>query len=263
MPLLPNASVKTKYDFTRSRFEWKRQFEVSPTTNILEEGSMLTRVPGPAGNEVVQLCHAGAAVGTERACGIACISRISATTFTDVRDFVVPAAPGPYTIQLPHAGLVDYGAGVAEAYVYDNTTAAALAVIAPPGPPAAGPPVQVMINTVSGLMTFNAAAAGDSVTVMYKWNLTAVERDLILRQSHVNRGAEDQFGLMTVGFGNCVVYTSMYDCHSAYAVGAPLYLIANGFVSSVDPGASIQFGRVISPPQPGDPYLAIEYISPA
>jgi hypothetical protein len=260
MPLLPNASVKTKYDFTRSRFEWKRQFEVSPTTNILEEGSMLTRLPGPAGNEVVQLCHAGAAVGTERACGIALISRITATTFADVRNFVIPAVPGPYTIQLPHAGLVDYGAGVAEAYVWDNTAAVQLAVIAPPGPPVGN---QVMINTVSGLMTFPAALAGDAITVNYKWNLTAVERDLILRQSHVNRGAEDQFNLLTVGFGNCVVYTSMYDCHEAYPVGAPLYLINGGFVSSVDPGASIQFGHVVSPPTPGDPYLGWEYISPA
>jgi len=55
MPLLPNASIKTKYDFTRSRFEWKRQFEVSPTTNIVEEGAMLTRLAGPAGNDRASL----------------------------------------------------------------------------------------------------------------------------------------------------------------------------------------------------------------
>jgi hypothetical protein len=45
MPLLPSASVKTKVDFTRSRFEWKRQFQVSPTANIIEEGSLLQRFP--------------------------------------------------------------------------------------------------------------------------------------------------------------------------------------------------------------------------
>ena len=256
MPLLPNASVKTKYDFTRSRFEWKRQFEVSPTTNILEEGSVVTRLPGPAGNEVVQLGHA-AAMGTgERPCGLSLQSRITANTFADVRDFTIPAAPGPYTVQLPHANLIDVGGGVAEAYVYDNTAAAAMTVIAP-GAPAT---TQVAIDTVTGLMTFNVLQAEHSITVTYRWNMTAIERDLVLRQSHVNRGAEDQFGLMTVGYGNCLVYTSMYECDQAYLVGTQCTLGAGGLFTL---GGVTDFGLVVSVPSPGDPYLGVEYISPS
>jgi len=258
MPLLPNASVKTKYDFTRSRFEWKRQFEVSPTTNILEEGSVLTRLPGPAGNEVVQLGHAAAMAAGERPCGLSLQSRITADTFADVRNYTVPAAPGPYTIQLPHANLVQAGALLAEAYVWDNTAAAALTVIAHVAPPVPAA-TQVDIDPVTGLLAFNVAEAEHNITITYRWNLTAIERDLILRQSHVNRGAEDQFGLMTVGYGNCLVYTSMYECDQAYTVGAQLTLGAGGMFTL---GGVTNFGQVVSVPTPGDPYLGVEYISP-
>ncbi len=266
MPLLPNASVKSKWDMTRSRFEWKRQFEVSPTTNIVEEASMLTRLPGPAGNEVVQMGHSGAMAAGETACGVALISRISAYTFTDVRASTVPAIsvpPVPLQIQLPHSNLTVTAPATAEAYVYDLTAAAALTVVAHIAVPAPAA-TQVDIDPVTGLMTFNNAEAEHDLQITYRWNLTAVERDLILRQSHVNRGAEDQFGLMTVGFGNCVIFTSMYLTSDAYTVGAQLYLNDNGLVSVTDVGgASLAFGRVISVPAPGDPYLGFEYISPA
>ena len=269
MPLLPNASVKTKYDFTRSRFEWKRQFEVAPTANIVEEGSMLTRLPGPTGNEVVQLGQQGALATGERPCGIALISRITADTFTMVRDATVPAAPGPFAVQLPNANLVvttnafpTVASGAAEVFAYDHTAAATIDTIvhvAVPVP-AAG---EVDVDPLTGLMTFNAAEAEHDITVTYRWYLTAVERDLLLRQSHVNRGAEDQFGLMTVGYGNCWLYTSMYVAGDTYTVGAPLYLYDNGLVSATQIAGSTQFGTVISVPSPGDPYLGFEYISPA
>jgi hypothetical protein len=258
MPLLPNASVKTKYDFTRSRFEWKRQFEVAPAANIVEEGSILTRLPGPAGNEVVQLGQSGALAVGERPCGLSLQSRITANTFADVRNYTVPAAPGPYTVQLPHANLLLVAPATAQAYLWDNTAAAAITVVAHIAVPAPGPG-NVDIDPVTGLMTFDVAEAEHNITITYRWNLTAIERDLILRQSHVNRGAEDQFGLMTVGYGNCLVYTSMYEADQAYTVGAQLTL-GNGGVFTL--GGATNFGRVVSVPSPGDPYLGVEYISP-
>jgi len=262
MPLLPNASIKTKYDFTRSRFEWKRQFEVSPTTNIVEEGAMLTRLAGPAGNEVVQQSTTGIVAAGETLAGAALISRITADTFTDVKEYTVPVAPGPYTIQLPHANLLTQPGlpTTAEAYVWDVTAAVQIAVVAhiPVPAPGAG---NVDIDPVTGLMTFDVNEAGHDLLVTYRWNLTAVERDLILRQSHVNRGAEDQFGLMTVGYGDCLIYSSMYEATYPYAVGDSLYLLGNGCVSTNDPGGHYNFGRVVSPPEPGDPYLGFEYNS--
>jgi len=266
MPLLPDASVKSKWDMTRCRFEWKRQFEVSPTTNIVEEASMLTRLPGPAGNEVVQLGHSGAMAAGERPAGVALISRISAYTFTDVRAVTVPAIsvpPVPLQIQLPHGNLAITAPATAEAYVYDVTAAAALTVVAHVAPPAPAA-TQVDIDPVTGLMTFNNAEAEHDLLVTYRWNLSAVERDLILRQSHVNRGAEDQFGLMTVGSGDCLVYTTMYLASDAYTVGAQLYLNDNGLMSVTNAGGtSLAFGTVVSVPAPGDPYLGFEYITPA
>jgi len=254
MALLPNASVKTKVDFTRSRFEWKRQFEVAATANIVEEGSLLQRVADASGlKEVVTLSTNAASL---RPAGISLQSRITALTFTNVEEVVVPSA-APYTVQLSRTNIIDTGAGVAEAAVwdYDAGPAAYLTVVA--GVPAA---TQVEIAPLTGLATFNVAEAGHRCRVVYRYNLTAIERDELLRQSHVNRGAEDQFGLMTVAQGHCVVYTTMYDANEQYAVGDALTLDNNGLFSK---SGATAFGEVISVPTASDPYLGVEYITPA
>ncbi len=254
MSLLPVACVKSKVDQTRSRFEWKRQFEVSPTANILEEGSVLRRVANAAGtSEVVELCTSAGA--GQLVAGISLQSSISAVSFTEVEERVVPTA-APYTIQLKHYNPIDVGAGVAEATAWDSDAgpAAYLTVIAP-GVPAA---TQVAINTAGGLATFNAAEAGHRVKFIYRYTMTTIERDEMLRQSHINRGAESQFGLMLVGYGNCWVYTSEYDASQQYTVGDQLTTGDNGLFSK---GGATNFGRVFSVPAPGDPYLGVEYTS--
>jgi hypothetical protein len=251
MPLLPSASVKTKVDFTRSRFEWKRQFQVSPTANIIEEGSLLQRVPGPAGSdEVVTL---SVMAGGQRPVGISLQSRITATTFTAVQDIVVPTA-APYTVQLAHTTLQLTGGGFGEATYWDYDLIVPGPLAAVVGAPVADTSVQTPVN---GLLTFDVAQAGQHIRATYKFVLTSIERDELLRQSHVNRGAEDQFGLMTVAVGHCVVYTTMYLCTE----GDQLYLDVNGLFSKN--AGSTAFGRVITLPTPSDPYLGVEYITPA
>jgi len=252
MSILPNASVKTKVDITRSRFEWKRQFSVAPTVNLLEEGTVLIRVPDASGlGEVVQPSTAAAAL---RPAGISLQSRISAVTFTGVEEITVPSA-APYTVQLKKTTLVDHLGGVPELAAWDYTLGvpAYLTVAALPAAGTVG-------ATLPGLLTFDVGNAGDKVRVVYRYILTAIERDELLHQSHVNRGAEDQFGLITVAQGHCVVYTTMYDGFTQYAVGDALTLDANGVFSKA--GATA-FGEVISLPTAGDPYLGVEYITPA
>lgn len=257
MPLLPNASVKTKVDFTRSRFEWKRQFQVSPTANIVEEGSLLQRIVSPAGtDEVVTLSTAAA---TLRPAGISLQSRITAQTFTAVQDIVVPTV-APFTVQLAHTTLVVTAGGFGEAALWDYDAGAGneiLVPVAPPAPPPVTIPASVTVNA-NGLLTFDALEAGHHVRVTYRYVMTSIERDELLRQSHVNRGAEDQFGLVTVACGHCVVYTTMYLCTETYAVGDALTLDANGLFSL---SGATTFGRVISLPTPSDPYLGVEYVT--
>jgi len=248
MALLPNASVKTKVDFTRSRFEWKRQFEVAATANIVEEGSLLQRIPDAAGlKEVVDL---STNAGSLRPAGISLQSRISATTFAWVEEVVVPSG-APYTVQLSKTNIIDSGGGIAEAAAWDYNASAYLNVVA-------GAPLGTQFEVVplTGLTTFNVAEAGHSVRMIYRYNLTAIERDELLRQSHVNRGAEDQFGLMTVAQGHCVVYTTMYDAQEKYLVGDQLTLDNNGLFSK---SGATNFGVVISVPTASDPYLGVEY----
>ena len=252
MPLLPNASVKTKVDFTRSRFEWKRQFQVSPTANIIEEGSLLQRITSPAGSdEVVTRSAVGAGLIPV---GISLQSRISGVTFTAVQDVVVPTV-APFTVQLAHMNLPLTAGGFGEATYWDYD----LAVPGPLAAVAGAPVANVSVTTpANGLLTFDIAQAGQHVRATYKYILTSIERDELLRQSHVNRGAEDQFGLMTVAVGHCVVYTTMYLCTEVYAVGDVLTLDANGLFSK---SGGTNFGRVISLPTPSDPYLGVEYVT--
>jgi len=253
MSILPNASVKTKVDFTRSRFEWKRQFSVAPTVNLLEEGTVLIRVPDASGlGEVVQPSTAAASL---RPAGISLQSRISAVTFTGVEEITVPSA-APYTVQLKKTTMVESATPTVPelaAWDYSLGVPAYLTV-------AAAPAALTVVATLGGLLTFPAAQAGDRVRVVYRYILTAIERDELLRQSHVNRGAEDQFGLITVAQGHCVVYTTMYDCFTQYAVGDVLTLDVNGVFSKA---GLTNFGEVISLPTAGDPYLGVEYITPA
>jgi hypothetical protein len=254
MPLIPSASVKTKVDFTRSRFEWKRQFQVSPTANIVEEGSLLQRIISPAGiDEVVTLGSIGAG---HRVAGISLQSRITATTFTAVEDIVVPRIT-PFTVQLAHTTLANAGGfGEATFWDYDLTPPATLVAIA--GAPVSNTSVTTPIN---GLLVFHADQARQHIRATYRYVLTSIERDELLRQSHVNRGAEDQFGLMTVAVGHCVIYTTMYLATTIYAVGDVVTMDDGGLVSKV--GASTNVGTVISLPTPSDPYLGVEYITPA
>lgn len=255
MPILPNASVKSKVDFTRSRFEWKRQFSVAPTVNVLEEGTALIRVADPSGlAEVVEPSTAAASLIPA---GISLQSRISAVTFTNVEELTVPTV-APFTVNLKKTTLLDTGAGIPELAVWDYSLGVpAYLNVLGVTPPAAATNVYA---TTAGLIEFDAARAGDKVRAVYRYILTAIERDELLRQSHVNRGAEDQFGLMTVAQGHCIVYTTMYDCSESYAVGDTLTLDANGVFSK---SGATSFGTVISLATAGDPYLGVEYITPA
>jgi len=260
MALLPNASIKTKVDVTRSRFEWKRQYSVAPTTNILEEGTLLTRIPDAAGlgEVVIPAVTAGA---NQHPAGISLQSRISAYTFTKCQDVVVPHAL-PFTVQLAETNLINLGGDLAEARAYNITAGAAMTVFAyPPAAPPAAISGQVAICPLTGACIFHLDEARDVVRITYRYTLTAIERDMLLRESHVNRGSESIFGLITVAVGHCVVYTSMYKASVAYAPGTHLQCGDGGLFELL--AAGTEFGRVVSVPTPNDPYLGVEYVTPA
>jgi hypothetical protein len=259
MSIIPGAVVNAKYDLSRGIIETKRMYPLAAGTNIAEEGSLLVQVAGTSSVEAA----VSAGVADEVPLGMALLSFIKGSTFTKYQEGAVPAV-APLTFQLARNNLVDVGAGVAEAAVYDVTGAAYLTVIAP-GVPAAG---QVAIDTATGLMTFNVAEAGIDFWVRYRYNMTVVEKEDLIRSSHVNRGADEQFESTSVAVGRCRVYTTMYDAQGEWELltqngaGNSPCLGPNGLWSTIAiVAAATPFGRVISLPTVDDPYLGIEYDS--
>ena len=255
MALLPGAAVFGKYDMTRSRFAKRWQFEIAAGANIVEEGSVLVRAAGAGTTEVVS---PSADAAGEVPLGIAIHGVISATSFTEVFEGTVPLA-GTLTLDLGRRLIIDVGAGVAEARARDLTTPQELAVIAP------GAPIdnQVAIDTGTGIATFHAGEAGSNVRIYFRWTLSTIEAQQILRESHVNRGVENLFGQIMVGVGHCQVYTTMFDARGIWVVGEPGDLGASGlFTTPAEASNTVPFGRVISVPTTDDPYLGVEYTTP-
>ena len=259
MAITPGAAVQAKYDLTRSIFETKRMYPLAAGVNIAEEVQLLIQVAGATSIEAA----VSAGLADEVPLGVALLSFIKGSTFTKLEVGSVPTAV-PLTFQLNRNNLVDSGAGVAEAAVYDVTNSAYLTVVAA-GVPAGG---EVAIDLLTGLATFNVAEVGINFWIRYRYNMTVVEKEALIRSSHVNRGADEQFQAISVGVGRCRVYTTMYDAQGEWELLTQTGLAnspclgPNGLWSTIAvTAAGTPFGRVISLPTVDDPYLGIEYDS--
>jgi len=249
----PGAAVFAKYDMARSRFEHRWAYDIEAGVNILEEGSLLVRKAGAGTTEVVA---PSADAAGEVPLGIALHGAINAVTFTKVINATVPAV-APLTINTGLTNITTYGAAP-QVLAYDNTSAAYRVTVV--GAPGAN---QVGVTLASGLLTADAGLAGHSMTFTIQWTLTALESQLLLRESHINRGAEALFGQIIVGWGQCEVFTTMYDAGATYAVGDVLDLGAGGiFTSTARAVNNVAFGRVTSVPTTDDPYLGVYFITP-
>ena len=278
MALEPGASVKSKYDLTRSRFEYRDSFALVPGTNLVAEGQLM--IAGGAG--AVQQAAVSAGAAGEVPLGVSLNASILGTTFTAFETFTVPAVPGPYTVQLGHTNLTTkivtgtipasaVTGTIANAYVETDTTGAlAVSNVAPN----AG---EVQIVPLTGLMTFNVAQAGETGYVRYSWNLTVVEAQEILKQSAIGRGSDGTFEKIIVGRGHCRIFTTMFDCTADWTLNfqtddttlddnSPV--LGPGGIWTTSAQAALlnpisatptPFGRVISLPTADDPYLGIEY----
>jgi hypothetical protein len=263
--LLPDASVKSKWDLTRSEFQVVRDYEIAAGVNVTEEGTVLVREAGPSGTEVVR--PSPGAATTEIPLGVALHSYITADTFTATVSRTIPTV-APLTVDVGRTNIVDVGGTIAEALGVASGSGALTTIT--PGVPASG---QMSLVLTTGIATFHADEAGQTVVITFRWNLTVTEAREILRQSHVNRGfsgangAEHQFNRIQVGVGRCVVYTTMFDAGATWVVdgaGGDVPVLEAGGIFSTNTrnGTGTPFGRVVSVPTVGDPYLGIEYVTP-
>jgi hypothetical protein len=230
------------FDLTRSYFNDIRERAVHSAATIAEEGTVLVYVNAGDGTLAVQ---PSAGAGAEVVAGFAITDALKYATNVVVESVVVPAGGG--AVNLRHAGLV-----ASTTRAYNVTDAAALTAVG--GAPAAG---QFLMNTTNGTITFNAAEAGDTVTVTYRYTPTLEEALATHHERSINNRAQDFFHSVSVGCLEGEIFTSMYDTTQAYAVGATVYSGANGRATSAAGGTAL--GVVSQTPSVNDGLLGIKF----
>lgn len=233
------------FDLTRTRYSLTEELPLAPGANVAEEGAIVKSIL-VSGKAAAQLTDGASA--TEPISGFSINNSLVPDQRVIIETATVPAA-GAYTVQLSHGSLVS-----GQVYVYNVTGSAALTVVA--GAPAAG---QVQVNLVSGLLTFNVAQAGISIQARYRYNLTAVERDIIFRQRPVNGKSNTAALTITVGRGNGNLFTDQFDVTKDFSAVTAVFADANGLVTTDNTKTPINGARVINVPTAADPFLGITF----
>jgi hypothetical protein len=254
------------YDLKRSHFSIVLEKKVLAGSVITEEGVLLqSTIDAATGTEVVS---PAVAAGTLLLAGFAIRDNADNATTSVVEAVTVPAAPGPYTVQLANNNVVATTAG-------DGSTASLrCALTASPfteltledtgggGGVATG---EVGLEPATGILTFNSAQAGGAYTVTYRYNLTVAEARLKFYQRNINNEASTLFSQVGVGHGVGEIYTDQFDATvdwSTVTVVEAAGSVANGDAGTVTSGGAGTDldARVISVPNVNNPLLGIAFV---
>jgi hypothetical protein len=261
MALDPQQCAQAKIDWTQNVIGYRRQYTLTATAAIAEEGQLVVR----AGTTALTVSPSTGPAATNIPVGVVLYGKIQASTFQAHETGTVPAAPGPYTVQLQESVMVaNTETGVNDAIIYDITGATYLVVA---GAAVAGTSVTL---SNAGLVTFAAGDAGHSFRIVYGYTLTVPQARELFKQSPINRGSDDTFSRVTVAEGHCKIWTSMYDASGQWALhtqngagnspctgwGGRFSTIA---ITTAGTGAGFPIGRVIDLPGSNKPFLGIEY----
>ena len=247
------------YDLKRSHFSNTLQKDVASGQVVDREGVVVRSIL-EAGEELVQ--KADASASTYTIAGFAISDNETIGIIPVVEDAVIPAAPGPYTIQLSRTSLV----GTAP-----NSSVRVLSVVAATDltEEASGTPSSGEFNpaVATGLLTFNAAQAGLAVRVWYRANLTVAESRQVFFQRNINNEAGAIFNTIAVGGGSGEVYTAEYDTNVDWATGIPggtavITTGADGILTLDGSGTAIPGGKVVHVPNPDNSFLGIAFNLP-
>jgi len=246
------------YDLKRSHFSLSLQKDVASGQVIDREGVVLRSVL-EAGEEKVQKADAVAA--TYMVAGFAISDNETIGIIPVVESLTIPAAPGPYTVQLAHTSLVGTAPN-SSVRVYDVAGAADLTETA--GAPAA---TQFQPTVATGVLTFNVAEAGKAITVWYRANLTVAEARLRYFQRNINNDAGAIFNTVVVAGGTGEIFTAEYDTNVDWSTAKPgstgvITTGPDGILTIGGAGTAIPGGKVVHVPDIDQPYLGIAFNLP-
>ncbi len=244
------------YDLTKTHYSLSLQKDVASGQTVDREGVVLRSVL-EAGVEKVQKADDSAA--THIIAGFAVSDNETIGVMPAVLDAVIPAAPGPYTVQLktnivgtpPNSSI-----RVAEVGGSDFTEVTTA--------PNAG---EFQPNVSTGVLTFNSGDAGKSITVWYRHNLTVAESRQRFFQRNVNNEAGALFNTVVVGGGSGEVWTFEYDTNVDWTTAKPggtadITTGPDGILTIGGTGTPIPGGKVVHVPDSDDAALGLAFNLP-
>jgi len=232
------------FDLNRSYFNDLKERAVAAGVSITEEGQILAYVDDGAGGLAVDLTDGS---NTQQLAGFAITDALKITTETVVEQVVVPAGGG--AVNLKNTNIVSGS---------ERVVASTTGVLAEncPTPGAA----EYCLDDATGIVTFNVAQAAQTVTIVYRYNLTL---ELQLNKFHersINNRAQDFFSSVSVGALEGEIFTSMFDTSVAYSVTDPIYSETGGIVTSAAGGVKVGF--VSQVPSVNDGLLGVKFQIP-
>lgn len=234
------------FDLTRTYYNDAKERKVAAGATISEEGQLLVYVDGGDGEFAVQPCAAGAG---QSMAGFAITDALKHLTVTVVETVTVPAGGG--SVSLSNTNIVSGS---------ERLVASTSGVLAENCPTPGA--VEYCLVDATGLVTFNAAQATETVTVTYRYNLTLQQSLELYHERSINNRAQDFFSSVSVMALEGEIFTSMYDTAVAYAIGALVYPAAGGKMSSAAGGASNAVGFVSKLPNATDGLLGVKFSLP-
>lgn len=230
------------FDTERSFFNDLRERPLAAGAVLAEEAQAMVLVSDGVAGSAVQ---PSAGSGGELFAGFAICDAKKVATEVVVETVTVPSS-SPYQVTLRNSNII-----VAESRAYNNTSSSAMALTCPT------PGATQYCVTLAGLLSFNAAQAGDSVTIFYRYNLTLAQAMEKFHQRNINNTAQDYFSTVALGCLEGEIFTSMFLASDTFALLANVYTGAGGKLTTTATGALV--GYVSKLPTTTDPLLGVVY----
>lgn len=246
------------YDLKRTHYSLTLQKDVATGQVVDREGVVLRSVL-EGGEEKVQ--KADGLASTYKIAGFAVSDNETIGIIPVVEDFTVPAAPGPYTVQLKYTSIV--GTAPNASVRVNHVGSTDLTEVA--GSPASATEFQPAVTT--GILTFHSGAAGWAIRVWYRANLTVAQSQQRFYQRNINNQAGALFNTVAVGGGNGEVWTSEYDTNVDWSTAVPgstgvITSGPDGILTIAGSGTAIPGAKVVHVPNPDNAMLGIAFNLP-
>jgi len=218
--------------------EHKKDVVLDPSVDAstLERGMIMVRAGQNAAGEAMYAPSAGAA--SEVVAGILWLANTSQAQSPLIEALTVPAS-APYTLTLREAPTA-FG----DMSAYDTDAGTARVIVS--GAPGAS---QLGLAVGTKVLTADSALSADNVTIVYRFAISAATLEgRAGRRSVNNDGLEDKYGQVTIGYGNCRVFTSLFDTEDVFELAASIIMLSGvGGKVSLD-GSGTAFGDKVQAP---------------